>query len=90
MLSLHGLLVSTLPFFYATLEQYYTGKLVLGPINGIDEGSFVFIGLCFISGYYGSANLMTQEFLILGSSLKLSEILHHIFAVTSYIMVIPK
>jgi len=45
---------TTLPFYYAVLEQYYTGELILQAINGIDEGSFVYIFMCFIAAYYGA------------------------------------
>jgi hypothetical protein len=41
------------PFYYATLEQYYTGELILQEINGVDDGSLVYIAFCFISAIYG-------------------------------------
>lgn len=49
-----GMLVSTMPFYYAMLQQYYTGDLVLQVVNGVDDGSFLYIGLCFASAYYGN------------------------------------
>ena len=57
---------ATMPFYYAILEQYYTGELILPEINGIDDGSFVYIGMCFIAGYYGPKELFYKEVDILG------------------------
>lgn len=46
--------ISTVIFMFATLEQYYTGELILGKINGIDDGSIVYVALCCYTGYYGT------------------------------------
>ena len=54
MFGVSAILLSTLPFYFAIFEQYYTGELVLAPINGVDEGSFVIIGMGLLAGYYGS------------------------------------
>lgn len=48
------LFVCSSPFYYATLEFYYTGELVLTQINGADEGSLGYLGFCIIAGLYGS------------------------------------
>jgi ethanolaminephosphotransferase len=48
---------ATLPFYFAIIEQYYTGELVLPEINGIDEGSLVYIFLCLLAGYIGPKTL---------------------------------
>jgi len=48
---------ATMPFYYAILEQYYTGELILPEINGIDDGSILYIAMCFASGYYGPKEL---------------------------------
>ncbi len=44
---------STMPFYHAILESYYTGNFVLPIINGVDESSLGYIAFCLISGYYG-------------------------------------
>lgn len=67
MISIVGMVASTLPFYYAVLEQYYTGELILQSINGIDEGSFVYIFVCFLAGYLGPKELFTQTLQIGGS-----------------------
>lgn len=53
------MLITVVPFYFALLEQYYTGMLILQYINGVDEGSLVYVGFCFISGFYGSYDLWT-------------------------------
>ena len=52
-MNLFGLLVSTMPFYFAVLEQYYTGELVLQGVNGVDDGSFGYIAVCFVTAYLG-------------------------------------
>jgi ethanolaminephosphotransferase len=59
-LNLFAMLVSTMPFYFAVLEQYYTGELVLQVVNGVDDGSFGYIGLCFATGIYGGAIWMEK------------------------------
>lgn len=46
--------VTTLPFYYTIIEQYYTGTFNLPIVNGVDDGSLVYIMLCFVSGAYGN------------------------------------
>jgi len=48
-----GVFVSTVPFYYFTVEHYYVGKLVLPEINAIDDGSLVYVGMCLVLAYYG-------------------------------------
>ena len=48
-----SLTATTLPFYFATIEQYYTGELVLREIEGVDDGSLIYIGLALLTGYYG-------------------------------------
>jgi hypothetical protein len=59
MYGVSALLISILPFYAAILDQYYSGELVLGYINGVDEGTFLILALGLITGYYGSENLMS-------------------------------
>ena len=46
--------VSTLPFYFTMLEQYYTGIFTLPIINGVDDGSLGYILFCFLTGVYGT------------------------------------
>ena len=48
-----ALLISTMPFYFAQLEQYYTGELILQEINGVDDGSWLLIGICFAPAFLG-------------------------------------
>lgn len=41
-------------FHFTTLEEYYSGMLYLGPLNGISDGSFFIIVASFISGLFGN------------------------------------
>lgn len=90
MFAITALLASTIPFWYATAEQYYTGKLVLGPINGIDEGSLVFSLMCFISAYYGATNFWNQEIAVFGYVLPYHEFVHNLMMGSTLFMIIPK
>lgn len=54
-LALYPVFVTTIPFFFGTLEQYYTGELILQTVNGADDGSLAYIALCFYCGYNGSS-----------------------------------
>ena len=60
-----GLLVSTMPFYFAMLEQYYTGELILQVVNGVDDGSLGYIAFCLLTATYG-ISYWTQEFSIFG------------------------
>ena len=44
--------VSTMPFYYAMLEQYYTGTFILPVVNGVDDGSVGYIICCILCGLY--------------------------------------
>jgi ethanolaminephosphotransferase len=52
---------ATFPFYFVTLEQYYTGEMNFPPINGIDEGSLVISGLAILTGFYGNLELWGTE-----------------------------
>jgi len=52
--------VSTLPFYHAILEQYYTGTFVLPVVNGVDDGSIGYIIFCVLSGLYGTDFWLTE------------------------------
>lgn len=50
-----AVVASTAPFYFATMEEYYTGGLFLGPGNGITDGSIIIIGLFMYCGVVGTA-----------------------------------
>ena len=40
-------------FYYATMEQYFTGVLILQVVNGVDEGSILNASLALVAAIYG-------------------------------------
>ena len=59
-------MIALFPFYFVTMEQYYTGEMNFPPINGVDEGSILITGLSFITAYYGNVELWAQEIEIPG------------------------
>jgi len=41
-------------FHFATLNEYYTGSLILPPLNGVSDGSIVLIFCCIFTGIVGN------------------------------------
>jgi len=39
------------------MEQYYSGELVMQELNGVDDGAWAYMALCFITAYYGVENV---------------------------------
>ncbi len=60
------MMIPTLPFYFVLLEQYYTGEMNFPPINGVDEGSLLYLIICLITGYYGAVELWTSEVEFMG------------------------
>ena len=46
-------LLAIVPFYFSTWEEYYTGQLYLGYINGPTEGLVMSCASMLVSGYYG-------------------------------------
>jgi hypothetical protein len=46
------------------LEQYYTGDLYLGVVNGIDDGSVLYCIMCLVTAYYGSMEFWGEKFTV--------------------------
>jgi len=44
----------TSAFYYATLEEYYTGGLFLKVCNGVSDGSFAYMCLFLVAGIFGN------------------------------------
>jgi len=41
-------------FHFSTLEEYYTGSLMLGPGNGVSDGSFGVISMMIVMSVIGN------------------------------------
>lgn len=50
-------MISACPFYYVLLEQYYTGEMNFPPINGVDEGTLLYVLMCMYTAYYGSEEI---------------------------------
>jgi len=53
------IMITTCPFYYVLLEQYYTGEMNFPPINAVDDGIFVYVALAIASGAMGAVELWT-------------------------------
>lgn len=49
-----AILISCMPFYFATLEEYYVGGLWLPVMNGVTDGSAILIGVNILIGILGS------------------------------------
>ena len=45
--------ISTVPFYYLTMEEYYIGMLNLPMFSGPDDTSLYVSGICFFCAYMG-------------------------------------
>ncbi|RUP47626.1 hypothetical protein BC936DRAFT_145516 [Jimgerdemannia flammicorona] len=61
------LLLTTMPFYLSTWEEYHTGVLYLGYVNGPTEGLIFACTSMALSGVYGPAMWFTNLRVILGS-----------------------
>ena len=61
------IMMSTVPFYYITLEEYYMGKMVLPAFSGPDDTSLVISALCFYTAYQGSEFWLKEYDLGFGS-----------------------
>jgi ethanolaminephosphotransferase len=43
-------MVAVFPFYFVTLESYYTGEMNFPPINGVDEGSVAILLIAIYTG----------------------------------------
>jgi len=48
------IMMSTVSFYYLTIEEYYLGKLTQPAIAGPDDSSLIISGICFYTAYMGS------------------------------------
>ena len=75
-----ALLASTMAFYFATLEEYYTGGLFLGPGNGITDASIILIGLFVYCGVFGT-DIFTRNIVFTLNGVEHSYRFGHVFAV---------
>lgn len=43
-------MVAIFPFYFVTMESYYTGEMNFPPINGVDEGSILILFIAIYTG----------------------------------------
>jgi hypothetical protein len=60
------MMMSTIPFYYLTLETYYLGVLNLPPFSGPDDASIAHFIVHMYTAYCGSVALWQQEYNFLG------------------------
>ena len=58
-------MMSTIPFYYITLQEYYMGHLVLPQFSGPDDTSLAISGICFFTAYRGT-QMWAQEIDLFG------------------------
>ncbi|EGG24790.1 CDP-alcohol phosphatidyltransferase [Cavenderia fasciculata] len=75
-------ILSTIPFYLAHWEEYFTHHLILGMLNGPTEAECAIILFCCLTGIYGQQLWYTQID-ILGHGIRLKEIMFIIMSVTS-------
>ena len=66
-------LMTSIPFFLNTWEEFYTGELNLPIVHGVSEGTLTACIAMALTGYYG-LEFWNQEANILGLVLKYNEI----------------
>lgn len=64
--SLFYMAICTLPFYFVLVEQYYTDEMNFPPINGVDEGSLLYLVMSIMTGIKGSDNLWLGKFSLFG------------------------
>ena len=50
----------TMPFYFCTLEEYYTGGLFLGVGNGVTDGSVLMYLMFLFTGFKGNDIWLTE------------------------------
>jgi len=60
------MLVTTCPFYYVLLEQYYTGEMNFPKFNPVDDGIWIYSGIAILTGIVGSEELWKTEYSIFG------------------------
>ena len=72
------------------MEQYYTGVMDLGLINGVDEGVFIYVAMCWTVAYYGPEEILwNNKTNIMGYNLNRSDLLMRFLQTVVLISLIP-
>ena len=83
------MLISLIPFYYGTVEQYYTGELIMQVVNGVDDGSLVYILCCILSGLYGG-HIWTHRWDVMGHDMKTTDIFRVVLITSQIVCAIEK
>lgn len=52
--------IAIFPFYFISLEAFYTGEMVFTEINGVDEGSVVILVCSIVAAIYGNEIYKTK------------------------------
>ncbi len=74
-------LMIIIPFFLATLEEYYTGELNFPEFHGVSEGTLIACFAMSMTGFYGRDMWVKNHFNIFGTDVQLN----HIIVFTSFL-----
>jgi len=76
----------TMGFFFATLEEYYCGRLDLPPFNGVSDGCVLIVLIGILSGIFGYSIWSLKVF----SSVTIGYILVWGFTLSAILTIITK
>ncbi|EFA85501.1 dihydropyrimidinase [Heterostelium album PN500] len=77
-------ILSTIPFYLAHWEEYFTHQLILGMFNGPTEAEFIVILFCCISGVFGQ-QFWFQHVTIAENTFQLKELMFYVMCLSSLI-----
>ena len=55
------MMMSTIPFYFFTLETFYLGALTLPSFSGPDDASIAHFFVCLFTAFYGSQQIWQQD-----------------------------
>jgi hypothetical protein len=73
-MGLRWMMCGTCAFYFVLMEQYYTGEMYFPPINPVDDGFFVFVLGCLVTGIFGSEELFAAEWSVFGEKMRFGHI----------------
>lgn len=60
-MAIGGMMISTFPFYYISLEEFYSGVLVMPAFTGPDDASLAILVICLGTAYFGSEEIWASE-----------------------------
>jgi hypothetical protein len=60
-LAIGGMMISTFPFYYISLEEFYSGILVMPAFTGPDDASLAILVVSLGTAYFGSEEIWGSE-----------------------------